>query len=142
MSTIEENEAKFTNREIRDAQTSLDLHHKIGRPSQQSYLNILDNNLIRDCPISSADARRAFAIYGKDIASLKGETKRTTPKHLRNPKLMYLPDFIIKWHLDVTLCIDIFYVNQMPFFHKIPGNYNSEKLSIWYQKIKKQSCHV
>ena len=34
-------------------------------------------------------------------------------------KLVEVPEYIMKWHRDVTLCIDIFYINELPFFHTI-----------------------
>ena len=80
---------------------------------------MITNNLIRDCPITPADLKRAMNIYGKDFASIKGKTKRLNPKHITTPTLMNLPDHIIKWHVNVTICIDIFYINKMPFFHTI-----------------------
>ena len=119
VSTVKQNEQNFTPREIRAAQAAIKLLHKIGRPSYQTYTYMLENNFIRDCPVTVLDAKRAVAIYGKDVGSLKGKTKRLRPKHTTNVNLTPLPDFILKWHINVTLCIDIFYINQMPFFHAI-----------------------
>ena len=119
VSTVCNNEKNFTNREIRAAKLALDLYNKIGRPSQKVFVHALENNIIRDSPVSPADAKRAFSIYGKDVASIKGKTKRAGPNHIENPKLISIPDHIFKWHRDVTLCIDIFYVNKIPFLHTI-----------------------
>ena len=80
---------------------------------------MLENNFTRDCPVTALDVKRAVAIYGKDIGSLNGKTKRLRPNHINNVNMIPLPDFILKWHINVTLCIDIFYVNQMAFFHNI-----------------------
>ena len=119
VSTIKNNETKFTPREVAAAKQALDLHKKLGRPAYDMYMNMIENSLIRDCPITTTDVKRAMAIYGKDFANIKGKTKRFNPKHIKNPTLINLPDHILKWHLHVTICIDIFYVNKMSFFHTI-----------------------
>ena len=119
VSTINENESKFTTREVNAAKRALELYVRIGRPSYQTFIHILGHNLIRDNPVTLSDAKRAFDIYGKDIANIKGKTKRMRPDHVKNIKLFELPDYILKWHINVTLCIDILYVNQMPFLHTI-----------------------
>ena len=69
--------------------------------------------------MTALDAKRAVAIYGKDVGSLKGKTKRLRSKHIENVNITPLPDFILKWHIIITLCVDIFYDNQMAFFHTI-----------------------
>ena len=91
----------------------------IVRPPQQTYIHMLENNIIRGCPVTALDAKRAVETYGKDVGGLKGRSKRLRPKHINNVNIIPLPDFILKWHISVTLCIDIFYVNQMAFFHMI-----------------------
>ena len=68
VSTVHDNEKKFTNREIRAAKLALDLYNKTRRHSQQVFVQSLENDIIRDSPISAADAKRAFYIYGKDVA--------------------------------------------------------------------------
>ena len=101
------------------AKQALDLHKNLGRPAYGMYVNMIKNNLIRDCPITTTDVKRAMAIYGKDFANIKGKTKRLNPKHIKPPILITLPDHIIKWHLNVTICVDIFYINKISFFHTI-----------------------
>ena len=105
VSTIIDNQSKFTNCKFRNAKLALDLHRKIGRPSIQSLIDMLLNSMIRNYPVKVKDAWRVFTIYGKDIPSEKEKTKRQNPNHLNNLKLLTLLDFIIKWHLNVTLCI-------------------------------------
>ena len=123
--TVKVNESKFTNREIRNAKLALDLHRKIGRPAYQSCLNMLENNLIRNCPIIAPNTKQAFSIYEKDVPSIKGKIQQASEVHVKDSKLLSLPDFIVKWHLDITLCIDIFYVNQISFFIQYQKSFNS-----------------
>ena len=97
----------------------IDLYKKLVRLAYQSYLNMLDNNLILGCPITTFKIKWVLKIYGKDAALIKGKIKRSSPSHIANPPLVKLSNFIQKWHINVKLCIDILYVHQMAFFHTI-----------------------
>ena len=54
-----------------------------------------------------------------DPTTIKEKTKKSNPNHIKAPALLEVPDYIFKWHQNVTLRIDIFYVNKMAFFHTI-----------------------
>ena len=98
---------------------AVDLHKKLENPSYNHFMSIVKNNLIRDCPITTLDIKRALTIYCKDPATIKGKMKRQNPKPVSSKTIIDLSDYVVKWHLNVTLCIDIFYVNKMSFFHTI-----------------------
>ena len=83
VSTIKQNENKFTTREIVNVKKALDLYKKTGRPSYETYFHILENNLIRDCLVTTADAKQALKIYRKDAATIKGKTKCKNPEHIK-----------------------------------------------------------
>ena len=72
ISTVKENENKFIPREINGAQTAIELYHKVGRPSHQTYIQMLENNFIRDCPVTTLDVKRALSIYGRDVCDING----------------------------------------------------------------------
>ncbi len=57
----------------------------------------------------------AIKVWGPSIAMLKGKTVRTTPLVVRQDVIKILKE-IWKLHKDVTLAIDIFFVNKIPFF--------------------------
>ena len=122
LNTIADREVEFTPRQVDDARKAIFLYRRIGRPSLRAYYNILENNLIRDCPVTSADAKRAQYIYGVDIAVLKGKTRRTKPMSVPTRDLVPLPNHVLKWHSKVTLCVDLVFVNQMTFLHTISRN--------------------
>jgi hypothetical protein len=73
------------------------------------------NNLIKDCPVTVKDMGTAIKVWGPSIAMLKGKTVRTTPPVIRQ-NVIKIPKEIWKLHKDVTLAIDIFFVNKIPFF--------------------------
>ena len=127
VSTVHNNEKKFTNRQMRAAKLALEIYNKIGRPSQQVFVQALENNIIRDSPILAADTKRALSIYGKDVANIRGKTKQSSPNHVENPKLINIPDYILKWYHDVTLCIDIFMSMKFLSYTPYHGSYSSER---------------
>ena len=103
------NKQKYHRREVELADTTLEVHAKLGYPSYRDFLYILTSNQLRNCPITVEDARRAFKIYGPDVATLKGKTVKK--KNHPAPTLVTtsLPPFILDNHGDVTLCIDFFF---------------------------------
>jgi hypothetical protein len=50
---------------------------RLGAPTKLSSSLFSSRNLIRNCPVTPDDARRALLIYGPDIAVLKGKMTRT-----------------------------------------------------------------
>jgi hypothetical protein len=117
--TVAGNQRAFTRREIQGANRARDLYKKIGRPSEQEFTDILTNNLIRNCPVTPDDAKRALKIYGPDVATLKGKTVKKQNSGIPNYQATQLPAPIIAQYNNVRLFIDIFWVNGSPYFHTI-----------------------
>jgi hypothetical protein len=84
LNTVAGNKGNYTRREIEGANKARALYKKIGRPSEKEFNDILQNNLIRNCPVTSDDAKRALKIYGPDVATLKGETVKKQNRGIPN----------------------------------------------------------
>ena len=120
MSTVADNRAVFTRRELEGADRARQLYRTIGRPSQRKFEAILDYGSILNCPVTKADAQRANTIYGPDLAYLKGKTTdHPVSPHVATQVLSPLPEEVAKHHSDITLCFDFFYVQRLPFIHAI-----------------------
>ena len=52
---------------------------------------LLEAGLIRDCPVTPDDAKRALKIYGPDIATLKGKTVKRQNKGIPNSQATMIP---------------------------------------------------
>jgi hypothetical protein len=120
LSTVAEHKRTFSQRQVQQADLARKLYRMLGRPDEKSFRSLLQNNLILNCPVSPNDAHRALAIYGPDVATLKGKTTRATaaaraPTYLAVP----LPPTILEHHRNVTLCVDFFFVQELCFFHTI-----------------------
>ena len=120
LSTVADQKKLFSRREIKAADAARDLYRKIGRPDEAEFQTILRRNLIRNCPVTPADAKRALIIYGPDIAVLKGKSTRSEAA-LRVPtfEAVPIPPPVLKHHRNVTLCLDFFFVQGLVFYHSI-----------------------
>ena len=80
----------------------------------------MSNNILCNCPVTLAYAKRAVHIYGTDVAALKDKIKK---QHKVNALSIFnptpIPDHILKVYKKVTLGIDLFYVKGMPLLHTI-----------------------
>ena len=116
MQTVDDNKKIFNKKEISLADDAIKLYHAIGRPSYQTYLNMLTNGHIRNCHVTTRDAKNALQIYGIDQGALKGKTVRRTPTPVHTENLYQIPTSIIGKYQDVTLAVNILYLDKIPFF--------------------------
>ena len=98
INTVDNNNIHFTKRDIEQGKKARELYACIDRPSMQTYIRYLDNNLIRDCPITASDVHYANKIYGTDLGSLKGKMVRKQPNSVPTPIIMPLPASIQTLH--------------------------------------------
>ena len=114
ITTVAHNKSKFSQRDYQRAVEARKLLCKIGRPSQQQFLRILERNMIPNCPVTRRDAINAHLIFGPDIGSLKGKTVRESSAPV-TPVLNDLPAETMLQYRDVTLTMDVFFVNKNMF---------------------------
>ena len=79
---------------------------------------MISQNLIMNCPETLDDVVRADKFYGKDTHALKGKTTRSKPKEVVTYYMEILRS-IIESNKNITLSIDIMYVNKIPFLTTI-----------------------
>jgi hypothetical protein len=65
--------------------------------------------------VTVEDAMAAYKIWGPSVAALKGKTVRIKPEPVMT-NTVHIPKEIREIHKEVTLSMDIFFVNQIPFF--------------------------
>jgi hypothetical protein len=95
----------------------------VGRPEVKDFICHIEARSLTNCPITQQDAINAHAIFGRDIGSIKGKTTRRQLKGiLRAVNNHNIPKSIMEHYRDLTLCIDIMFVNKIPFFMSISRN--------------------
>jgi hypothetical protein len=71
-------------------------------------------NQLKDCPITHDDIKNAHAIFGPDLANIRGKTARRNPEHIETDCVEILQD-LLSFHKNVTLIVDVMCVNSIPF---------------------------
>jgi hypothetical protein len=113
--TVDDNMKHFSKRQVTSAEKARSLLAGMAFPSSQDYDWILRSNQVQECPVTVEDAKIANKIWGPDVPSLKGKTTRRTPPAVRSD-IVEIPVEIQQLHRNVTMSIDIFFVNKIPFF--------------------------
>ena len=80
----------------------------------RELMDISDQHLLKNNPLQCVDIKDAENIYGTNVGSLKGKT--VTRKGLTVAgQITGVPPAIKQKYQNVTLCIDIMFVNKIPF---------------------------
>lgn len=113
MQTVEQNKEGYTNREITRARTARKLHNILMFPSKRTCRNAVQT-VLHNCKTTTSDIDAADKIFGPNLAIVKG---KTVWKKIHGVKdtVEPVPGAIMDKMSELTLCIDIFYVNNVPF---------------------------
>ena len=111
---VEDNMKSFSKRQIDGAKKACNQYAGLAYPSVTDYKWILKSNQVKECPVSYKDAGVAEKIWGPNIAALKGKTTCSTPEPVKSD-IVAIPKMIRELHRIVTMSIDIFFVNKIPF---------------------------
>ncbi len=101
-------------RQIHGANLARNLQAGLAFPSNADMNRAIQLNLIKDCPVTVKDMGMAIKVWGPNIEMLKGKPFRKTPPVFRQD-IIEIPKEIQGLHKDVTLTIDILFVNKIPF---------------------------
>jgi hypothetical protein len=94
----------------------------IGYTSTRDFLKLVDSSLIPVCPIGQSDILATEAIFGPKVNSLKGNKTLCHGELHVESDLSPIPHDILSLYCKVTLCVDIMYVNKIPFLLTISRN--------------------
>ena len=114
VNTVEENKSKYTERDYQRALVARRLQNTIGHKSTADLVHIVKENLLKNCPVTTADIMAAEDILGTNVQSLRGKQVRRGGQHVVIER-QDVPRTIMERYKNVTLCIDIMFVNKIPF---------------------------
>jgi hypothetical protein len=121
VTTVANNKSNYTDRDYTHAKLARKVQILVGRPELKDFLRDIDGNNIKNCPITRQDDINADAILGRDLGSMKGKT--THRKLERVPgSTTHLPKEILQQYQSITLCINIMFINKIPFLLSISRN--------------------
>ena len=118
VTTVVDNVSNISNADYAQAMLARKIQKIIGRPTTQTFIDIIENNLLPNCPVNRRDVLRAEQIFGPDIGSLKGKTVRRQPPRVEVEEVS-IPPTIQQHYQQVTLACDIMFVNKIPFLMSI-----------------------
>ena len=124
LNTVSALEKQYSKKQVTKAKLTRNIQIRIGRPSERRFLKILDNNELMKCPVTVEDGRRAIKLHGPDVASTKGVTVKGKGQIKSVFVPIDLPKSLYPKHKNVTLCLDFFFANGIPFFHSISCGIN------------------
>ena len=110
ITTVSDNEADYSTREVKAAQNARILARRLGYASPRDLQRMIKNGTLLNCPVTTADVIRAEKIYGKDIAALKGKSTRRASTAISEGEKK---DVVVRVNQD--LHIDIMFIDGLPF---------------------------
>ena len=111
--TSESIRSNYSRQEYETAKKTRDLHAKIGYPLAIDFKKIIKHGLVHNCDVTTKDVDNATEMFGKSIFKLKGKTTRKKPD-LVIEDFVSIPKSIGKRHQDVSLCINLMFVQNLP----------------------------
>lgn len=114
INTVEDIRSKFTNREYDAALLARKVQNLIGRPSMRAYIDIVRRKLLKNCPVNPCDITNAEKLFGPNVGSLKGKTVHRHGEIVQ-AKNDHIPRELFEDNRDITLCIDMMFINKMVF---------------------------
>ena len=136
--TVAKNESAHTARDVARTKTVLPLIQALlGYPSRKSLTKMLNAKAINNCPVTVADVNRFYRIYGGIEGAVKQKTMRKLLADVNiDENTTAIPRSLADELKKVTMALDIFYVERMPFLTSI-----SRKLMFTTGKAIKNRRH-
>jgi hypothetical protein len=105
----------YSKQQVAHVDKARSLYASLGFPSQKDFMWILRSNQIIDFPVMVEYAMVAYKIWGPSVAALKRKMVRKRPEPVKTD-IVSIPEEIHELHKEVTLMINIFFVNKILFF--------------------------
>ena len=118
LQTVAKNMKFYTPREIKRAKLARALIASLGSPSVADLKAAIAMNAIADLPVKTSDVDLAEKIFGPDLGTIKGKTTRRKPLPLVTDNIT-IPPQLYENRDSLELCIDIMFINKMPFLTSI-----------------------
>jgi hypothetical protein len=115
VNTVESHMQLHSKRQVARMDKARSLYASLGFPSRKDFMWILRSNQIKNSPVTVEDVMVAHKIWGPSVAALKGKTVRKRPEPIKTD-IVSIPKEIHELHKEVTLTINIFFMNKIPFF--------------------------
>jgi hypothetical protein len=117
--TVHKNYKGHTKQEILKAKETRRVQKMLRNLSKKDSQGMVSSNLIANCPFSSSDVTNARAIFGPDLARVRGKTVCQTPSPVVGDYVA-MPCSLVDANKVITLVADVFFVDGRPFLLTMP----------------------
>jgi hypothetical protein len=104
----------FTKQEVEEAKAAREAQKMLGHPTNHKFLGMVRSNMVANCDVTESAIKNAHAIFGLNLAGVRGRTVRIAPESVRVDHIQ-IPRVILDRHRIVTLTVDCMFVNGVPF---------------------------
>ncbi len=111
---MHQNYEGYTKLKVLQSKEARGMMGMIRNPSKRDFKNIIRGNLINNCPVIPEDVTNAHAIFGPDLANLRGETVQRMPAPVVSDYVL-VPQEVVECNKIVTLAADMFFVDGIAF---------------------------
>ena len=89
--------------------------YMVRRLSDDDHTAIIKTNTIENCPVKPEGIKIAKKIFSPELGTLEGKITitKSIPVH---PDIFSIPRSIIRANWYVVICVDVMYINIIPFF--------------------------
>ncbi len=112
--TVRGNYEGYTKKEILKANEARRAQGMIGNPSEKDYKGIVSGNLITNCSITTTNISNARAMFGPDLATIRGKTVRRTPVPMV-ADYVAVPCSLVETNKVITMAAYVFFVDGTAF---------------------------
>ena len=122
VNTVKNNKKIFTNNDYLHAVRARELQVTVsGCPSDKDFIKILKTSSLPNCPVTPWDVIIVDKLFGPNISTLKGKTTCCGPPIVDSPMPVDISS-ILKYYGEVTLCVDLMYMNKVPLLVTLSRN--------------------
>jgi hypothetical protein len=111
---VQGNYKGYTKKDILKAKEARRAQGMIGNPSKKDYKGMVSGNLITNCPITTSNISNTHAMFGPDLASIRGKTVRRTPAPVV-ADYVAVPCSLVETNKVITMAADVFFVDSIAF---------------------------
>ena len=116
LQTVKDNMKHFSKQSIEGAKKAKDLYGKVHFPSIPDFKNMVRYSVIKNYPITLEDVDAMEAIFGPNVAALKGKTVQKQSPKVKTPDYMAPPLEVTKLKDKIVLEADVIYVSGIMFW--------------------------
>ena len=82
MNTVSANYEGFTKQQVKDAERACRVIGMVATPSERNFQGMVCHNLLKDCPVTNEDVHNPHAIFGPDLAHIRGKMVCRKPEQV------------------------------------------------------------